>query len=186
MRSLSLIVVGVLLLSASMLSAQTPAPVTAGVVDMFKVLNEHPETKQRMEGIKKDFEASIEKLKVEISKAKALDDQLDLLKEGSPEQLEQLKKISQLKATFEIDRKLLIARMNIDTVTVMRDIHEKSVKAVGEVAQRKGLRMVFMTTSGRVGGRTESEVMNEIASRPVIWSDNSLDITEAVIAALKG
>ena len=185
MRKCNLIAILAVLLVAAQLVAQ-PTPVTAGVVDMFKVLNQHPETKQRMEVIKKDFEAAIEKLKAAAGEAKALDDQLDLLKEGSPEHLERLKQLSQLKATFELDRKLLIARMNLDTVTVMRDIYEKSAIAVGEVAKAKGLRMVFMTTTSKVGGRSEAEVMNEIASRPVIWSDASLDITEAVIAALKG
>lgn len=182
LRILPLLVV---LAAVRHLDAQTPKPVTAGVVDMFKVLNEHPQTKLRMDAVRKEFADGIEKLKTAAAGTKVQDEQLDLLKEGTPEHLEKLKQLSQTKATLELDRKLLLARMNLAAVKVMRELYEESVAVVSEVAKARGLTMVFMTSSAQLGGRNEAEVMNEIASRPVIWSDPEMDITAAVLAALK-
>lgn len=163
--------------------AAQPA-VKAGVVDMLRVLNEHPETKGRVEKVDADSKATLEKLKEAFTNVRKLEEELDLLKEGTPEHLEKLRQISQLKATFELDQKTLVTRANLEMVDIMKDIYAKCVEKVAEVAKARGLNMVLMTTSSKVGGRTRAETMNDIASRPVVWSDPALDITAEVIAAL--
>jgi|GEM_PF-3856615 Skp family chaperone for outer membrane proteins len=173
-----------LVLAVLMTALTAQAPVQAGVVDMMRVLNEHPETKDRVSKVEADTKASLEKLKAEFAKAKQLEEELDLLKEGTPEHLEKLRQISQLKATFELDQKTLMMRSNLEIVDVMKDIYAKCVDKVGEVAKARGLNIVFMTTSAKIGGRTRAETMNEIAARPVVWSDASLDITSEVLRAL--
>lgn len=159
-------------------------PVRIGFVDMETIIEKHPDTKSASEQIKQEFNTRVEALKQEADKMRALRDDLDILKVGSPEHLEQLKQIRLLEATLELDQKILRIELDLKLVAQLKDIYKRCQKVVGEVAAKRGLTIVAMYSSSEVDGRSRRELIGDIVTRPFIYHASELDITEDVLKAL--
>lgn len=185
MRTLVLLLLSAPL--ATVLGAQQPALPAGGIafVDMERVVREHPMTKSRMEQLDKETGDGLQKLKTDLDRARASESQLDSFAEGSPEYITQLTRIRQEFAQVEINRKVLIARLNIESARATREIYDLCKSEVGKIAKERGLLFVAMFSSAEIKGTTRTEVLSEIITRPFLYVDGSLDLTDAVLAAVK-
>jgi Skp family chaperone for outer membrane proteins len=172
-------------LALGAVQAAAQQPLSIAFVDMERIIKEHPETAEKTASVERELKSRMEALKQEADRMRSLRDDLDLLKEGSPEWLEQLKKIKMLESTLELDQKILRIEFDLRLVEELKDIYNRSRTAIKEVAEAKRIQVVAMYSSSEVGGSTRRELIGDIITRPFVYHDPSLDITDEVIARLK-
>jgi Skp family chaperone for outer membrane proteins len=176
-----------LLFLVSSLAAQEGSPLSkfVGFVDMERIVREHPQTKIRLDKLEQETNEALQKLKNDFDRAKASESGLDTYAEGSPEYISLLTRIRQERAEIEINRKAVVARLNIESVNVTRDTYNLCRGEIGRLAQELKLSVVAMYSSSDVKGQSRAEVLTDIITRPFIYHDSSLDITEQVLARIK-
>lgn len=165
-------------------SAPKPAPFAMGFVDMEKLIREHPATKTKTEGFQREFEGRMEELRNQVSTMNSLRETLEILEVGSPEYLAQLKRIRKLEATLELEKKIIRIEFQLKVVEALKDVYQRCRAVVKQVAVKRGLAAVAMISDSEVQGRTRSELVGDILTRPFIYAHQSLDITDEVLAIL--
>lgn len=65
-----------------------------------------------------------------------------------------------------------------------REMYAEVQKAVGIVARSRGFKIVLHQRRGRLRGKNTAELLGEISQRKVIYSDETIDITDSVLASL--
>lgn len=166
-------------------SVPEPAAFAMGFVDMEKLIREHPATKTKTEGFRLEFDARMEALRNQVTKMNSLRDTLEILERRSPEYLAQLKNIKKLEATLELEKKIIRIEFQLKVVAALQDVYGRCKAAVKQVAEKRGFRAIAMISDSEVQGRTRSEVVGDILTRPFIYAHESLDITDEVLAILK-
>ena len=165
-------------------SAPAPAPFAMGFVDMEKLMRAHPETKAKTDGFQLQLESRTEGLQFQRSKLVKQQAGLELLEPGSPEHLDLLKQIKKIEATLELETKIIRIEFELKVVDALKDVYGRCRTVVKQVAEERGFRAVAMISGSEVQGRTKSELVGDILTRPFIYADKSLDITDAVLARL--
>ncbi|MEE2714143.1 MAG: OmpH family outer membrane protein [Planctomycetota bacterium] len=154
-----------------------PVACTLAFVDMEKLMREHPATKAKTEGFQIEFEARMDVLRNAISKQSTL---------GQPRapHLAQLKRIKKLEATLDLERKIIRIEFQLKVVEALRDVYGRCKAVVKQVAEERGFGAVAIISDSEVQGRTKSELVGDILTRPFIYAHDSLDITDEVLAIL--
>ena len=167
-------------------SGSAPVAFAMGFVDMEKLIREHPATKSKTEGFRREFEVRMEDLRIQVSTMNELRATLGILEPGSPAHLAQLKRIKKLEATLELEKEIIRIEFQLKVVSALQDVYGRCKAVVKQVAEKRGFRAIAMISESKVQGRTRSEVVGDILTRPFIYADESLDITDDVLAILKG
>jgi len=165
-------------------SPPAPAAFAMGFVDMEKLVREHPATKTKTDGFQIEFEARMEVLRNQVARMTSLRDSLEVLEPGSPEHLAQLKRLKKLEATLDLERKIIRIEFQLKVVDALRDVYGRCKAVVKQVAEDRALTVVAMISDSEVQGRTKSELVGDILTRPFIYAHDSLDITGEVLAIL--
>jgi Skp family chaperone for outer membrane proteins len=174
-------------------AVEIPAPastgarpaVSIGFVDMELIIEQHPETKAKADELQQRLKTRIDELRQQAESVRAMETDLDLLTEGSPEYRERLREIRRRKASIDLDQKILRVEMNLQLVDALKKIYEQSKQVVAEVARERGFTIVAMYSSGPVNGRNRNELITDIVTRPFIYHDQALDITQDVLGRLR-
>ena len=98
--------------------------------------------------------------------------------------LAQLKRIEKLEATLDLERKIIRIEFQLKVVEALRDVYGRCKAVVKQVAEERGFGAVAMISDSEVQGRTKSELVGDILTRPFIYAHDSLDITDEVLAIL--
>ena len=165
--------------------APPAGPLSMGFVDMEKVIENHPQAKVREEELRQQLKAPIEELRQTAEKAREIEGNLDLLTEGSPEYLDRLRQIRNLKASVELDEKILRAESQLKLVEAMKKMYKEMPDGRGRGgagAQPPGRGHVHQRPDQC---QTGTDFVNDVITRPFIWHDQSLDITSEVMDRLK-
>ncbi|MEY2741654.1 MAG: hypothetical protein RIS21_22 [Planctomycetota bacterium] len=170
------------LVAFTTLSASLEAQI--GFIDFQKCFEEYKKADAQIKEQEKLLEAEKAKIRIAEGKIVSMRDNLDLLTDGSPDQLDLKKKIEVAKVDLSIDKELIAMNYQRMLVELLKKVYDDIRREVKAVAQEKGLKMVLLHTSGEIGGRTRQEVINNILVRPVFYFDPSLDITAEVVARL--
>jgi Skp family chaperone for outer membrane proteins len=190
MKSPVLIQGFLLLLASSLLAFAAGQPAASpllpvGFVDMERIVREHPETKARFDRLDQETNEGFQKLRSDLERARSSEAQLDSYAEGSPEYIAQLTRIRQEKAMVEINRKVLVARVNLEAARTYREIYQLCRAQVGRIAKERGVQWVAMYSSADLRGTTRNEVLSDMITRTFLYHDAGLDLTEAVLESLK-
>ena len=86
---------------------------------------------------------------------------------------------------MELDQKILRIEFDLRLVDELKDIYNRSRVAIKEVAEAERIPVVAMYSSSEVGGSSRRELIGDIVTRPFVYHDPALDITDRVIARLK-
>ncbi len=165
-------------------AAPTATPFVMGFVDMERLIREHPATKTKTEGFQREFEERMEEVLNQVSTMNEMRDSLEILEPGSPAHLTKLKNIKTLEATLELEKKIIRIEFQLKVVEAMKDVYGRCKAVVKSVAKKNGMKAVAMVSQSEVQGRTRSEVVGDILTRPFIFAHDSLDITEDVLALI--
>ncbi len=173
-----------IILLMAIVAIPVSAQVQIGFIDFQKCFEEYKKADAQVKEQEKLLEAERGKIRIAEQKIIAMRDNLDLLTDGSPDQLELKKKIEVAKVDLNIDKELIAMNYQRMLVELLKKVYEDIRREVKAVAQEKGLKLVLLQASGDITGKTRQDVVNNILIRPVFYFDASLDITAEVVARL--
>ncbi|MEO1008790.1 MAG: OmpH family outer membrane protein [Planctomycetota bacterium] len=164
-------------------------PTPVATVDLFLVidgLDEFRQQRQQLESRRDGIQALIQQLTTEIEdKAgdlEKLDPQSDAFDEGRRE-------LRMLQATRDTRAQVLQQNLAEDNARALKELYEKTLTAVDQVAERDGWQIVVHTGQQKGVPRNPGVPANQavlfvedwIQSRRVIYSNDSVDITQSVV-----
>jgi Skp family chaperone for outer membrane proteins len=188
---ISLIVIAALLIGGILLSgsiAQTTAPASGpahvAVCDIVAVFNDY----QRAKDLTNEFNQRREALKVEnekrVKQIESIQQELDSLDPSSKEYNDRQNEVQRL----TIERK---AWMEFQENLAMRDHHrltkqmyEEITAKVGKVSKDMGYEIVLFRERGAIQSDNTQDLLRQIASRKVLYADESVDITDSVLTRM--
>jgi len=165
--------------------AKPPTTLRAAVCDALHVFDNYRRVK--------DLDVELQKKREEIQteeqqRIKAIEDlqkELGLLAETSEEYEKQLRKMLLLQNELEVWKKTEEALLLRWRFRLTRQMFEELLQAVEHVAKERGYHLVLFKESATFQSRNTTELVQEMfGRRKVLYSDASLDITEAVLSQL--
>lgn len=169
--------------SAQPKGARAPSTSVA-VCDIIDLLDNYERAKDLIAELTADGERIQQEGEAKKKKIQEANQQLDGLKSGSPEYRKVL-------AKMEEDRFYLEAWMKMQGRRGMREHHRLTKMlyadiriAIGKVAKARGIHVVLCFAHKDTPTKTSVQLAQLIESRQVIWRDDAIDVTEAVLAQL--
>lgn len=169
--------------SAQPRGARTPATSVA-VCDIMDLLNNYERAKDVVARLTTASERIQREGKARGEKIQETNQQLDSLKLGSPEYRKVL-------AEMEKDQVYLAAWLKMQTGRSMREHHRLTKllytdirTAIGKVAKARGIQIVLAFNRRDMPTNTSVQLAQLIDSRKVIWRDDAIDLTDAVLTKL--
>ena len=149
-------------------------------VDMVRVLEAHKGMALALEEAKAAQTARADILNQKREEIRVMREDLDLLIPGTPEHLDQLKRIQVQSVGLELDGRMAVIEFNIMLVEKVSAIYKDCLKAVGEVAAQKGYSGAMAYSTREIGGRSFAEFKGAVSQSGLVWHDETHDITKAV------
>ncbi len=173
-----------LLLVASVSFAQTKI----AVVNPAKILQDMEETKKSNEGFKAEQTAVKAQFDERQKKLADLEGQKNLLKPDAPQWTELNKQVVQMRTENEIWLKQADAELTRKFRDQAVKINGKIRAAIAEIAKAKGIQLVLSEQSDVADADLERiplpQLMPVLLQRNVFYSDDSINITQDVLAKL--
>lgn len=162
----------------------TQPPLKALVCDIFRVFNQYQndidlsdQYNQKMQVLMIEDKRKQEKSDTE---EKALKD----LKEGSAEYLKQQDQIEQEKAEHQVWRQIQERTLMAWRVRETHKAYDQILKTIAKVSKDRGAQLTMYLDSGVPKTNDLPELLQAIERRQVIYSDESLDVTDDVLRTL--
>lgn len=164
--------------------SQPPAGLPIGVVDVGTALQALPDFATNLTALQGDVERARSHFQ---ERQNALLEEQKKLQALSPEsiefrtkQTELQQQVLQLQTEFQLQQQQIVDRERKLYLSAYRQVEE----AVRSTAQERGLLLVLRSTREPSSGGPQ-ETAGYLA-KEVVWADPSIDITQAVVARLKG
>ncbi len=155
-----------------------------GVVNIRKIFRDcKKNAKYRQDAMadQSKWDAEMEKLQKEIEQQK---DGLKVLKPGSSDYLAQMKELMQKQAELEAGRQFNNQQRALKDQRWTEDLYKEILKVVRELAEEKGLVLVFEKGEVDFPVSSPDELMLTLSTHKLLYSNSSLDITDEVTARL--
>lgn len=170
---------------AASLAAEGAGPAgPIAVVNLEATLNNAKLFTVRMEKIKQDGAEAERQLDEMDKQEKVLKAQLDLLSKNKPEyaQLQEKLEIARLQRKLYLDRtRTSLERSQAEAVATSYVEIRDQLKAF---AAEKGIKLVLQLPPGKLPTNSMQELSLQLGQQGVLFSDQSLDITEPFLAFL--
>ena len=157
-----------------------PKPQRVAVLDVAAVIRSHPRFKAEMAELRADNRRAEQHYASERADLEARQQRLTQLAAGSPARLEEEKQLakalasSQLRA--ELQRKESLEREG----KIYHRVYQEIVQEVNEFARANQFTVVLRVSDVPPQATSPDHVLTEI-NRQVVWSDDSVDITQQII-----
>ena len=125
--------------------------------------------------------AELEKLDKEIEAEKA---GLKTLKTGSSDHLALVKEILEKQANLQAQQEFYKQQMSLKQQRMIEDIYRDILRVTGEVAQQKGLDLVFEKSEPEFPASSANELELTMGTHKLLYSGGCLDISDEVMALL--
>ena len=155
-----------------------------GIVSMKRVLQECKRSaKYRGEALAERDRvlAELERLQAEIGADQAA---LKTRKVGSSDYMSLYKEILNKQASLQAQQKFYEQQVGVREQTTIEGLYKDILKVVGEVAEEKGLVLVFEKSEPELPAVSASDLMRTIDTNKLLYSGGGLDISNEVIARL--
>ncbi|MCJ7693516.1 MAG: OmpH family outer membrane protein [Sedimentisphaerales bacterium] len=155
-----------------------------GIVSMRRVLQECKRSaKYRQEALAERDRvlAELERLQAEIGADQAA---LKTRKVGSNDYMALLKEMLDKQASLQAQQKFYEQQVGVREQTMIEGLYKDILKVVGEVAEEKGLALVFEKSEPELPAVSASDLMRTIDTNKLLYSGGGLDISDEVIARL--
>ena len=126
-------------------------------------------------------EVKLEKLAKEIEAAKA---GLKAYKAGSSEHSALIKDIFEKQASLQAEQEFYKQQMPLKEQRMIEGLYKDILQVTREVAERKGLDLVFERTEPALPASSSTELTMIISTHKLLYSGNCSDITDEVLARL--
>jgi len=155
-----------------------------GVVSVQKIFKDCKRSvRYREEAIaeRSGIEAELDKLAKEIEAGKA---GLKTLKAGSSEHLEHVREVLKKQGSYEAQREFYKQQVVLKEQRIIERLYEDILRESCEVAEEKGLGLVFERSEPELPASNSSDLTLTISTHKLLYSGGCLDITEEVMARL--
>jgi Skp family chaperone for outer membrane proteins len=160
------------------------APAKVAIVDVTKVLQNSQKHKQWQDKMTKD-EAQ---MKAEFQKAQkdleALQANLNLLKIGSKDYIDNMKDFLDKKSLLDAKDKFYQEKVNIEMQQWTEALYTQMLDITAKIAQKKGLDIVLAQEQLDLPSASLRDFMLSMRTKKVLYNNAQLDITNEVLAAL--
>lgn len=168
----------------TVLSQDPPVPVRAGFIDLSRAFQSYRKVTDIETDAKAQFDSIASSVRAERSELEGLQEEMQTLNPGTEEfEVRQRTidiRIYSLKRDEEYARKRLLRRTERMHALVYKEICDEA-QAYGE---ELGLGTVLSYAPLREGFERNVDLEKLLTSRTVLWSDEGLDITDAVVERL--
>lgn len=163
--------------------AQPTAVAVVDVVTVLDGLSEKAVMEQRLQQSVTDRQKQLDEV---VAKIKTAQDDLKILKEGTPEYREKVRQLLELNAVAEARRNILQRIVAFDKGDMLRDIYTKITVAVQKIADRNGYDIVVLDDSNfpLPNEAADSDMERAILTRAILYRHDSVDITAQVITLM--
>jgi Skp family chaperone for outer membrane proteins len=175
-------------LGHSIAQTATPAaaqpPLKVLVCDIFRIFNQY----QKDIDLSDQYNQKMQVLMIEDKKKQDRTDTeekgLKDLKEGSAEQLKQQEEIEQEKAEHQVWRQVQEHTLMAWRIRETQKSYDHILKTIAKVSKDRGAQLTMYLDAGVPKTNDLPELLQTIERRQVIYSDESLDITDDVLKTL--
>lgn len=165
--------------------AKPPAALRVAVCDALHVFDNYRRVKDLDVELQKKREGMDAEERRRLKAVEDLQKELALLAETSEEYERQLEKMLLLQNEYEVWKKTEEAMLLRWRFHLTRQMFDEIFQAVEHVAKAQGWHLVLFKESQTLQSRNSTELVQEMfGRRKVLYSDASLDVTEAVLSEL--
>ncbi len=169
--------------------AQNRPSVSAGVTkvavcDIVEVFNNYERAKdltsklnERTKGIEGENQTRLKSLE-------AIKMELEGLNPGSPEHDQRLNELQRLSIERDAWLKFQETLARREHVRFTQQMYEEILGTIGEISREKGIQIVLYREKDFQQAANTAELLQQIQLRKVLYSDQSIDITETVLERL--
>lgn len=152
------------------------------VADIFQKYKKANDIQQQTQAAIRQVEADLKKQFDELKKVRG---DLDLLVPGTPEYAAKKREVDF--GGFKLEYAEKEAKQAILNANVKKNnlVYTEIRNEAENHARRNGLHVVFMYNTQSIEARSPEELQMLIASRPVLYRDSMMDITQQVLDALQ-
>jgi Skp family chaperone for outer membrane proteins len=160
------------------------APAKVAIVDVTKVLQNSQKHKQWQDKMTQDET----QMKAEFQKAQkdleALQANLNLLKVGSKDYVDTMKKFLDDKSLLDAKDKFYQAKVDMEMQQWTESLYTKMLDITAKIAQKKGVDIVLAQEQLDLPAASLRDFMLSIRTKKVLYNNAQIDITSDVLAAL--
>jgi len=187
-----LLVIGCLLAAAVLLGSamgQDPKPTKTSatpvaVCDIVEVFNNYQRAKDLNTQFDQRIEATLAEDKKRSDAIEAIRMELEGLKEGSKEYERRFKDAQRLELEREAWRKLQDGLAARDHHRLTREMYRDILAMIARVAKAHGIGIVLYRERRDLQSSNLKELLVQMAGRKVLYSEESVDLTEEVLAGV--
>jgi len=158
------------------------------VINMDKVLNEYAGYRSAKEEVLVVFKESQQKVADFAKEMDKMANELMIYSPNSREYLGLRNKIDLKKLEFkQLKQQLIMQNDDLDSQALI-DAYGVITKAIGDYSSRKGLKCILSNNLNKDQFKNAryNEITNMIYLTTVVWSDDQLDISDAIITIING
>ncbi|MEZ6006835.1 MAG: OmpH family outer membrane protein [Planctomycetota bacterium] len=155
------------------------------VVDVTRLLNEHPESKEldkRLRRAQEDAQANADEEKKRIDQAQL---EVAKLQESDPERLLQEKRVALMRMNAEFNYKWAQQTALREYAASLETLYASVVTQVSRYARENGIKIVLQRRMDEPKATNPDDFFLRQRLRVVVFADPATDITEPVLARIK-
>ena len=157
-----------------------------GVVSIRKIFQDckrNAKYRQEAEARQNKVFTELAKLRAEL---KAQEAGLRTLKTGSSEYLVLVKEVLEKRASLQAKQEFYKQQIELKDQQWTEELYKEILRATGEVAEQRGLDLVFEKDEIELPASSAQELMLTIRTHKLLYSGGCLDITDEVMARVDG
>ena len=164
-------------------AATANQPVKIGLVDMARVFREYDKFNDMRTGLDAEWQESLEEIKAIAGKAKKVQEELALVKKGSPAFIEREAEIASLSSQFETKQKLNQVNFRRKHADMFEKVYIDARDVIKLYAEHFKFTMIMRFNSEALDEENPEKIASSI-NKLVVYHRPSDDITDAVIEYL--
>jgi Skp family chaperone for outer membrane proteins len=153
------------------------------MVDFNNVFKNHNRFKALRDQMRNEIDQAEVRVRSQNAEIQKLVEKLKTLKVGSPDYTELEEKVQTQRAMLQIDMRKQQKDFVLNEARIYHDVYKEIEEELNYLCQRYAIDVVLRINSDKMDATNPDSVMMYI-SRPVVWHNPQLDITQAVIDAL--
>lgn len=158
-------------------------PTSVGCIDLERVFDKYEKAKFVREELKATYAAKQSKLQSIAAEGKAVMKEIEQFQQGSKDFKDREAKLTSLKAQLEAERELAQREFDSAQADAMATFYKEVQDMVKRVAYWKKITHVLKISNEPIPSGDPQAVMMSM-SRSVVFSDETMDITDTVISNL--
>lgn len=182
--ALAALLVATVLVPAGAARAQDAGVVRIAFVDVAEIFQKYKKARDIEQETRLELEKVDAELREKFEQIEEMRDELDLLVPGTTEYREKARQIDFEAFKLEYREKELKRTILENAVKKMNLVYTEIRRECENYARKNGLAAVLMYNAQEIEAKSLDELRVLIASRPVLYRDKGLDITEEILKSL--